>query len=621
MRANGLSQIVGNDQCERIRGMRILLVGAGGIGCEMLKNLILVGFGEIHVVDLDTIDLSNLNRQFLFRHRDVKKPKVTTAVEAVKHFSDSKLVAHQGNIMDGEQFPLSWFGMFDVIFNALDNLAARRHVNRMVQFLGTPLLESGTAGFDGYIQPLIPGKTECFDCTAKETPKTFPVCTIRSTPSTPLHCIVWAKNFLFQQLFSGVTEDIDTEDNSEELERIRQESKELGELQQWISSGDMSKIDDIVRKLFVEDIKKLLAIENLWRTRVKPEPLTNFSIGKDHSCDNLNEVWSLQQNLNKFVAVTEVLMERMKNEPSIEFDKDDVDTLLFVATAANIRAHIFHIPLKSVFDIKQIAGNIIPAIVSTNAIIAGLSSLVSLRVLNMLKIIDNDPLKIPMSFTAKASNISTNRYLSSPLLSPPNPECAVCMHYQRAVLKLNKKIWKELTLGKLNTSIQETYGFSEEVSILDSSTNRLLFDYDFDSLKDSTLEKLNLSTGSILAISDELVNEDDNTTRKPIEIYIEISDEAGEFTLPALPMMRIVQKEEEEAQNQTGDNEETSKGTDHVIANDGTITIDDEDDNNDDDKDSKHTVGRKRSLNLFSESEPKRTRPTPGNEHSTIILD
>ena len=51
------------------------MVGAGGIGCELLKNLVLTGFGEIHIVDLDTIDLSNLNRQFLFRYEHIKKSK------------------------------------------------------------------------------------------------------------------------------------------------------------------------------------------------------------------------------------------------------------------------------------------------------------------------------------------------------------------------------------------------------------------------------------------------------------------------------------------------------------------------------------------------------------------
>lgn len=51
------------------------MIGAGGIGCELLKNLVLVGFGEIHIIDLDTIDLSNLNRQFLFRQEHIKKSK------------------------------------------------------------------------------------------------------------------------------------------------------------------------------------------------------------------------------------------------------------------------------------------------------------------------------------------------------------------------------------------------------------------------------------------------------------------------------------------------------------------------------------------------------------------
>jgi ubiquitin-like 1-activating enzyme E1 B len=79
----------------------VLLVGAGGIGCELLKNLVLTGFGEVCIIDLDTIDLSNLNRQFLFRQEHIKKPKALVAKEAAQKFNPNvKLIAYHANIKD-----------------------------------------------------------------------------------------------------------------------------------------------------------------------------------------------------------------------------------------------------------------------------------------------------------------------------------------------------------------------------------------------------------------------------------------------------------------------------------------------------------------------------------------
>lgn len=140
------------------------------------------------------------------------------AKEAAHRFNPKvKLEAHHANIK-GLQFNVAWFKGFTMVFNALDNLDARRHVNKMCLAADVPLIESGTTGFNGQVQVIKKGVTACYDCTPKETPKSFPVCTIRSTPSQPIHCIVWGKSYLLAEVF-GASEDESTEmDHSEDSE-------------------------------------------------------------------------------------------------------------------------------------------------------------------------------------------------------------------------------------------------------------------------------------------------------------------------------------------------------------------------------------------------------------------
>merc|ERR1711939_242188 len=251
-----------------VRESRVLLVGAGGIGCELLKNLVLSGFGEAHIVDLDTIDLSNLNRQFLFRHEHIKKSKALVAKEAAHKFNPNvKLEAHHANIKD-PQFNVDWFKGFTMVFNALDNLDARRHVNKMCLAADVPLIESGTAGFIGQVQPIKKDLTECYDCQPKETPKGFPVCTIRSTPSTPIHCIVWAKSYLFPALF-GVDDEQDSleldkaaqaGENPDEINNLRQEALAMKALRQSLGTDGFQK--RVVERVFKEDVERLLSMED-----------------------------------------------------------------------------------------------------------------------------------------------------------------------------------------------------------------------------------------------------------------------------------------------------------------------------------------------------------------------
>jgi len=92
------------------------------------------------------------------------------------------------------EFGLSFFKRFTVVLNALDNRAARNHVNRMCLAADVPLIESGTAGYEGQVELIKKGLSQCYECTPKAAQKTYPGCTIRNTPSEPIHCIVWAKH-------------------------------------------------------------------------------------------------------------------------------------------------------------------------------------------------------------------------------------------------------------------------------------------------------------------------------------------------------------------------------------------------------------------------------------------
>lgn len=153
-------------------------------------------------------------------------------------------------------------------------------------------------------------------------------------------------------------------------------------------------------KVFHADVDRLRSMPDMWKSRKPPEPLkydevlaraTEASVSKDALLRDGQKVWSLEESLVVFKDSLERLSQRylkMKEEkadtdpePVISFDKDDPDTLDFVAASANIRSTVFGIERKSRFDIKQMAGNIIPAIATTNAIVAGLCILQAFKVI------------------------------------------------------------------------------------------------------------------------------------------------------------------------------------------------------------------------------------------------
>ncbi|KAK0634563.1 hypothetical protein B0T17DRAFT_482436 [Bombardia bombarda] len=491
---------------------RVLMVGAGGIGCELLKNLVLTGFGEVHIVDLDTIDLSNLNRQFLFRHEHIKKSKALVAKEAAQQFNPNvKIVAHHANIKDAE-FNIEWFSRFRIVFNALDNLEARRHVNKVCLAADVPLIESGTTGFNGQVQVIKKGVTACYDCTPKETPKSFPVCTIRSTPSQPIHCIVWGKSYLLNEIF-GASEDESAfdhssdKDNAKEIEELRRESEALRKIRQSVGTPEFPQM--LFDKVYNTDIVRLRSIEDMWKTRKAPEPLDYRALmeqssaaiaAKESVLKDGQKVWSLEENLVVFNDSLERLSKRIlelkssengsSQDAIITFDKDDEDTLDFVAASANIRSSLFGIDRKSKFDIKQMAGNIIPAIATTNAIVAGLCVLESFKVLKG---------EYERAKEVFLTPFAPARLLASDRSRKPNPDCPVCSVFQT-------RVHVDLSRATLNDFVEDfvklEMGYGEK-DITVSNEIGILYDPDEAGNLDKKMSELGIKSDSFLTITDD----------------------------------------------------------------------------------------------------------------------
>ena len=202
----GENFVPGEELKENYSSLQILVVGAGGLGCEILKNLALCGVKHIFVVDLDTIELSNLNRQFLFRQKDIGKFKADVACEFIKKkYPDIDIKSSCKKI---QEFADEFYKQFHIIIGGLDNIEARSYINQKVHDLVEfdekgnpdpstviPFIDGGTEGFRGQTKVIIPYKTSCFDCAQElinTNRNTFAMCTIAENPRVPEHCIEYA---------------------------------------------------------------------------------------------------------------------------------------------------------------------------------------------------------------------------------------------------------------------------------------------------------------------------------------------------------------------------------------------------------------------------------------------
>ncbi|KAF8165027.1 ubiquitin activating enzyme [Crassisporium funariophilum] len=198
-RYDGQVAVFGKVFHEKLTNHRQFLVGSGAIGCEMLKNWSMMGLGSgpdgiIHVTDLDTIEKSNLNRQFLFRAKDLGKFKAEVAAIAVADMNPDltdKILAKQEPVGAATEnvYDETFFSGIDGVTNALDNVKARLYMDQRCVFYRKPLLESGTLGTKGNTQVIIPDLTESYASSQDPPEKETPSCTIKNFPNAINHTI------------------------------------------------------------------------------------------------------------------------------------------------------------------------------------------------------------------------------------------------------------------------------------------------------------------------------------------------------------------------------------------------------------------------------------------------
>ena len=152
---------------EKLAAAKVLVVGAGALGNEVLKNLCLLGIGHVYVADFDTIEESNLTRSVLFRQRDCGQPKADVAAQTMRDINPATSVTSmRANIVT--EVGLGLFRDVDVVIGCLDNREARLWVNRSCWKVNTPWIDGGIQEINGVAKVFVPPNGACYECAMTE---------------------------------------------------------------------------------------------------------------------------------------------------------------------------------------------------------------------------------------------------------------------------------------------------------------------------------------------------------------------------------------------------------------------------------------------------------------------
>ncbi|KAJ3990279.1 ubiquitin activating enzyme [Lentinula detonsa] len=347
-RYDGQVAVFGRTFHNKIANHRQFLVGSGAIGCEMLKNWSMMGLatgpkGAIQVTDLDTIEKSNLNRQFLFRAKDLGRFKAEVAAAVVSDMNkdlNGKITTRQDAVgPDTEDiYNDNFFNNIDGVTNALDNVKARLYMDQRCVFHEKPLIDSGTLGTKGNVQVVIPHLTESYASSQDPPEKETPSCTIKNFPNAIAHTIEWSRT-TFDDLFvkpaQAVNSYLSEPDYLEKtLKYSGQQKEQIEQLVSYLVTNKPLTFEECI-------VWARLQFEERYNNEIRQ---LLFSLPKDAVASNGQPFWS-----------------GPKRAPdSITFDSNNPLHLSYIIAAANL--HAYNYGLKGETDpnvYRKIADSVI----------------------------------------------------------------------------------------------------------------------------------------------------------------------------------------------------------------------------------------------------------------------
>ncbi len=181
-RLEGWSQMV-------VKNSRVLIAGVGGLGCEIAKNLAMLGVGHIDLVDLDIIEHSNLNRQILFTGAQMGESKAVVAARKLREVNPN--ITIKGYFTSLERLDPNIYQAANVVIGGLDSMIARLNLNAQCIRFRKPLVDGGVSGYHGHVYTVFPYENACYECNPLPMGESdeMAACTVVGVPRKRIHCV------------------------------------------------------------------------------------------------------------------------------------------------------------------------------------------------------------------------------------------------------------------------------------------------------------------------------------------------------------------------------------------------------------------------------------------------